>query len=283
MQLQILHPSSALLLAAAAITISAVLIKPASAADESFVYAGCSQIKYTPATQYESNLDALLTSILNAATYSSFNKLTAGGVIHGLFQCRQDLPADDCATCVSHSVSQLGVLCGDSVGAALQLDGCLVRYDNASFFGVEDKSLAARKCGPQLLADSDQLSRRDSVLGYLAGGRELFRVGGSGDVRGVAECVGDLNAGQCQDCLAAAIGRLKTDCGSANWGDVFLAKCYARYSVGERNAPAKNGSTKDDETEKTLAIIIGLIAIVALITLFAAFLRKICEEKGGKS
>lgn len=269
---------------AAALVVASVIV-PVAGGDDSFVYVGCSQIKYTPATQYGSNLDALLASILNAASYSSFNKFTAGGVggVHGLFQCRPDLTTTACASCVSHSVSQLGVLCANSAGAALQLDGCFVRYDNASFFGVEDKTLAARKCGPQLQVDSDELTRRDSVLGYLAGGRELFRVGASGDARGVAECVGDLNAGQCQDCLADAIGRLKIDCGSASWGDVFLAKCYARYSVGARNASGKNGSSKGDETEKTLAILIGLIAVVALITLFAAFLRKLCEEKGGKS
>jgi hypothetical protein len=39
-------------------------------------------------------------------------------------------------------------------------------------------------------------------------------------------------------------------------------------------------NNNDDEVEKTLAIIIGLIAAVALIIVFVSFLNKLCE--GGK-
>lgn len=220
----------------AAILITAVL----SATSDTFVYSGCSQAKFTPGTQYENNVDSLLTSVVNAASFSFYQNFTAGNV-YGLFQCRPDLSNSDCANCVAHSVSQLGVLCANSVGASIQLDGCFVRYDGAAFIGVEDKSVVARKCGPQLgYDDSDELTRRDSVLGYL-GGAQMFRVGGSGQVQGVAECVGDLSADACRDCLAEAIRRLRSDCGLAQWGDVYLAKCYARYSVGGSHAYGKSG------------------------------------------
>lgn len=42
-----------------------------------------------------------------------------------------------------------------------------------------------------------------------------------------------------------------------------------------------DNNNNDDEIEKTLAILIGLIAGVALLIVFLAFLRKICE-KGSK-
>lgn len=95
--------------------------------------------------------------------------------------------------------------------------------------------MVVKKCGPLIGYDSDGSTRRDAVLGYLGssdGSYKPYRVGGSGDVTGVAQCVGDLSASECQDCLSDAIGRLKTDCGAAKWGDMFLAKCYARYSEG---------------------------------------------------
>ena len=117
----------------------------------------------------------------------------------------------------------------------MQLDGCFVKYDNISFLGVEDKTIVVKKCGPLIGYDSDASTRRDAVLGYLGssdGSYKPYRVSGSGDVTGVAQCVGDLSASECQDCLSDAIGRLKTDCGAAKWGDMFLAKCYARYSEG---------------------------------------------------
>jgi len=37
----------------------------------------------------------------------------------------------------------------------------------------------------------------------------------------------------------------------------------------------------DDEIEKTLAILIGLIAGVALIIVFLSFLSKVCEKQKG--
>ena len=38
----------------------------------------------------------------------------------------------------------------------------------------------------------------------------------------------------------------------------------------------------DDEIEKTLAILVGLIAGVALLIVFLSFLRKVCEKGKGK-
>jgi flagellar biogenesis protein FliO len=40
-------------------------------------------------------------------------------------------------------------------------------------------------------------------------------------------------------------------------------------------------NNNDDEVEKTLAIIIGLIAAVALIIVFISFLNKLCESGKG--
>lgn len=256
-----------------------------------FVYGGCARIPYAPNSPYESNLDALLTSLVNSAAYTSFNKFTLGSppndVVYGLYQCRPDLPNPkrDCFACVQRALSQLGVLCVDSCGGAVQLEGCFVKYDNATFLGVEDKAVVIRKCGPPSQDNNaDELARRDEVLSYLlaSGTTELFRVGRAGNVQGVGQCVGDLSVDQCQDCLGEAIGRLKTDCGPARWGDMFLGKCYVRYSTAGDHSFGSNGSSQDDEIEKTLAILVGLIAGVALIIIFLAFLRKLCEGKDGK-
>jgi CDP-diglyceride synthetase len=38
----------------------------------------------------------------------------------------------------------------------------------------------------------------------------------------------------------------------------------------------------NDEVEKTLAILIGLIAAVALLIVFLSFFRKVCERERGK-
>lgn len=126
----------------------------------------------------------------------------------------------------------------------MQLDGCFVKYDNTKFLGVEDKTVVVKKCGPSIGYDSDALTRRDAVLAYLGasdGSIKLFRASSSGDVQGVTQCVGDLSPSECQDCLSEAIGRLKTECGPAASGDMFLAKCYARYSEGGSHSHTGNG------------------------------------------
>ncbi|XP_062110180.1 plasmodesmata-located protein 6 [Humulus lupulus] len=275
-------------------TALSTLFAPSESSTETFVFGGCSQLKYSPGSPYESGVNSLLTSFVNSAMFSTFNKYTipaTGGApnLYGLFQCRGDLGNDACSRCVARAVSQLGTLCTDSCGGALQLEGCLVKYDNTSFLGVEDKTVVVKKCGPAVGYDSDAMSRRDGVLDYMsansgAGAGGLYRVGGSGNIQGVAQCVGDLSQSECQDCLSDAIQRLKTDCGPASWGDVYLAKCYARFSEGGSHSHGgKDDNSNDDEIEKTLAILIGLIAGVGLLIVFLSFLRKLCEsDKGGK-
>ncbi|CDP01642.1 unnamed protein product [Coffea canephora] len=264
-----------------------LFIIPSHSSLDSFIYGGCSQIKYTPDSPYESNLNSLLTSLVNSATYAAYNKYSVTGsspqdVVYGLYQCRGDLSMPDCATCVTRAVSQFGGLCPQTCGGALQLQGCFVKYDNTSFIGQEDKTVVMKKCGPSNGFDTDAMNRRDAVLGSLGSAGGLYRVGGAQDIQGVAQCVGDLSMGQCQDCLSEAIKRLKTECGGAVFGDMFLGKCYARYSTSGDHAYAArsdHGSSHSD-SEKTFAIIIGLLAGVALIIILATFMRRTFGENG---
>ncbi|KAA8547695.1 hypothetical protein F0562_004124 [Nyssa sinensis] len=258
------------------------LFVPSRSSIDSLVYGGCAQVKYVPNSPYESNLNSLLTSLVNSATYSAYNNYTIMGsgpqdVVYGLYQCRGDVAMPDCAMCVARSVSQLGLLCSQKCGGAVQLEGCFVKYDNATFLGVEDKTVVLKKCGPSIGYETEAMGRRDAVMAGLAGAGGPYRVGGTGDVQGVVQCVGDLNVSECQDCVSEAIGRLKSDCGTAVYGDIFLAKCYARYSTS--GAPIYSKSHKDsshDEATKTFAIILGLLAGVALIIIFLTFIiRKV--------
>ncbi|KAL5553231.1 hypothetical protein UlMin_040632 [Ulmus minor] len=278
--------------------LSLLLLKTQSqSSTETFVFGGCSNIKYTPGSPYENGVNSILTSLVNSATFTTYNNFTIPSTtssketLSGLFQCRGDLNSDACSRCVRQAVSQLGPLCLDSCGGALQLEGCFVKYDNATFLGVEDKTVVVKKCGSSVGYDSDGLTRRESVLTYLSAGGAVgnsngfFRTSNSGGVNGVAQCVGDLSPAECQDCLSDAVQRLRTECGPASWGDVYLAKCYARFSEGGYHSRGgkDDDDNNDNEIEKTLAILIGLIAGVALLIVFLSFLRKVCEGgKGGK-
>ncbi|KAG4935018.1 hypothetical protein JHK82_049321 [Glycine max] len=249
-----------------------------------FLYGGCTQQRYTSNSPYESNLNSLLTSLVNSATYSSYNNLTVVGssqsdAVYGLYQCRGDLAMPDCAACVSRAVSRAGQLCPATCGGAVQLDGCFIKYDNVTFLGVEDKTVVLKRCGPSVGFGPVGSGERDAVMGGLAGSGGYFRVGGSGDVKGVAQCCGDLSFAECQDCVGDAIRRLRSECAAADYGDVFLGKCYARFSTNGAHAYNYNKAhgKSGNEGEKTFAIIVGLLAGVAILIIFLAFLRRICE------
>jgi len=228
-----------------------------SSAANFFLYGGCTQQRYTSSSPYESNLNSLLTSLVNSATYSSYNNLTVVGssqsdVVYGLYQCRGDLAMPDCAACVARAVARAGQLCPAASGGAVQLDGCFVKYDNSTFLGVEDKTVVLKRCGPSVGFGSGASGERDAVLGGLLGSGGFFRVGGSGEVRGVAQCCGDLSFAECQDCVGDAIRRLRSECAAADYGDVFMGKCYVRFSTNGAHAYNNKAHGKAQLLKKTM-------------------------------
>jgi hypothetical protein len=62
-----------------------------------------------------------------------------------------------------------------------------------------------------------------------AGGDGSYRAGAAGYVQAMSQCVGDLGAKACTDCVSAASSQLKAGCGYASAGEVYLGKCYARF------------------------------------------------------
>ncbi|TQD69130.1 hypothetical protein C1H46_045337 [Malus baccata] len=201
-----------------------------------FIYAGCSQEKYQPNSPFEANLNSFLSSVVSSSSQVSYNNFAVGngsstpeGSIYGLYQCRGDLKIFDCSKCIVSAVNQITLVCPYSYGASLQLDGCLIRYEHVDFLGKLDTSLRYRKCSKSGVKDDVEFfRRRDDVLADLQGANG-FRVSSSGLVEGFAQCLGDLTQNDCSSCIADAVGKLKSLCGSAAAVDVFLAQCYARY------------------------------------------------------
>ncbi|WOL08821.1 hypothetical protein Cni_G17574 [Canna indica] len=246
----------------------------------SFVYVGCSQSKCTPDSPYQSNLDSLLTSLANAATFSSYNNFTcdaasASTPAYGLFQCRADLPLSDCASCVHSALDQLSSLCPSADGAGVQLKGCFLRYSKDPFLGKPDTTLFYKKCGSLLPNghNSDILGQRDAALGSLSGGGGDYRVGAGGEVRALAQCVGDQGDKECSDCVAAAAALLKDGCGMADAGDAYLGKCYVSYWSGGGGVYTSK-HYHGDVTGKTLAIILAVTVAIVILILFLTFMNR---------
>ncbi|CAL5054494.1 unnamed protein product [Urochloa decumbens] len=213
-----------------------LLLRGGTCSDDysAFVYAGCSQGRYAANSQYASGVDSVLTSVANSAPYAPYANFTApsDASIAGLYQCRSDLPASVCTGCVRSAISRLSSLCAWATGGAVQLRACFVRYGNDSFLGKQDTAVLFKKCGGTP-GDAGGVAMRDSALGALVAAAAPegggYRAGGSGAVQAMSQCVGDLDAKACSDCVSAATKQLKAGCGYATAGEVYLGKCYARF------------------------------------------------------
>lgn len=204
-------------------------------ATNSIVYYDCSKFCFDSVTPYESNLNSLFTSLIDSSCVSGFNRIEISQndvVVYGLFQCQGDVNSAKCKDCVTNSINQLKATCPMSISGTIQLEeGCFVKYDNISFFGTQNKMEVLKTCGTSIGYNSDVLNRIDEALTYLTVGNEqYFRSEESGSFQGVAQCVQDLSVSDCQDCLSEACGRLRTECVTSIWADMFLGKCYLRYA-----------------------------------------------------
>ncbi|XP_071736079.1 plasmodesmata-located protein 8-like [Rutidosis leptorrhynchoides] len=246
-----------------------------------FLYYGCSTEKFQPNTPYETNLKSLLPLFVSSSSESLYNSFVVGNntnaaldsVIYGLYQCRGDLRSQECTNCIENAVSQVGLACPYSYSTSLQLDECLVRFENFDFLGKVDTSLRFKKCSTSVSHDVQTLKRRDEVLVELGDVDQGFRVSSSGLVQGFSQCLGDLDATECGSCLEEAISKLKSVCGASEAGEVFLAQCYMRYWVsGYYDSPSK--SSGDDNVGRTIAIVVGVIGGVAAFIVLISLCRK---------
>ncbi|KAL1543406.1 plasmodesmata-located protein 8-like [Salvia divinorum] len=249
-----------------------------------FIYGGCSQDKYPPNSPYEPSKISLLSSLASSSSRTLYDATAVANdtasppdsAAYGLYQCRGDLSPHECASCIAGAINQIAVLCPDTYGASLQLDGCYLRYERADFLGRLDTGLRYRKCGVGGNVDGEFWRRRDDVLADL-GGAAGFRVSATGAVEGYAQCLGDMAAGDCSECLAEAVAKVKMLCGAAAAADVFLAQCYVRYwESGYFTSSSSSESSNGDDVGKTVAIIVGVVVGVALLIVFLSFCRKAC-------
>ncbi|KAG4995031.1 hypothetical protein JHK86_031858 [Glycine max] len=278
-----------------------------------FIYAVCSQEKYQPNSPFEGNLNSFLSSVVSSSSDITYNSFAVGngsltpqeGSVYGLYQCRGDLHPIDCSKCVGRLVNQIGLVCPYALGASLQLEGCLVRYEHAGdLLGKLDTSLRYKKCSKAATSDVEFFHRRDDVLADLQTANG-FRVSSSGIVEGFAQCLGDLSVSDCSSCIADAVGKLKSLCGSAAAADLFLGQCYARYwasgyyhesggrsmnsyaindpfvekrSENEEEAEVlTNYSSNNDQVGKSVAIIVGVFAGLAVLVVILS----ICKTAAG--
>ncbi|KAK9160245.1 hypothetical protein Syun_006586 [Stephania yunnanensis] len=289
-QMVVFLPRKPLLLLLTIIIVSTFLIPSSKAASSSpdfttLVYKGCAnQTLPDPNGVFSQTLNSLFNSLITQSSKSKFFKTTSGGnsQITGLFQCRGDLSATDCYTCVSQIPQLSSQLCGAASAAArIQLRGCYALYEASGFPTVSGLQLLYKVCGRSQISGSGFEERRDTALAAMESG-----IGGGGffvtsyqSVYVLGQCEGDLGAGDCRECVKTAARRAQVECGSAVSGQVYLYKCYinyAYYANGVSDSVKSSGSGQNPG--KTIAIVVGGVAAAGFGVILLLFLRSLLKK-----
>ncbi|KAM0829261.1 hypothetical protein ACQ4PT_066985 [Festuca glaucescens] len=213
-------PHPVLLLLLAAIASPAVGLEPAHTSLFHPYQTLCSNTgNYTDGSQYEKNLDELLSTLSNAAASDRwFNTSTVGtgaDKVFGLIMCYADRGEAQCLDCLARAPAGITQECRGSRNVSAVYGDCLLRYSDTHFFRVADVSYTSDadfrpvlSPGPEGLEDA-----RSHLMEELAGGAGEMalninsysqpymnaRLGlGTDAITGLAQCTRDLAPGECK-------------------------------------------------------------------------------------
>ncbi|KAF8388286.1 hypothetical protein HHK36_026952 [Tetracentron sinense] len=251
------------------------------------VYKGCANQTFTdPTGVYSQTLSALFTSLISQSSKSKFFKTTSGGgqtTITGLFQCRGDLSNADCYNCVTKLPEMSNSLCGKTIAARIQLNGCYILYEISGFPQISGVELLYKTCSRSQAVGSGFEERRDTGFSAVESGM----VSGNGfyttsyeSVYVLAQCEGDLGTGDCGECVKSAVQRAQVECGSSISGQIYLHKCYMSYNYYPNGVSRKSFSGRTGQnTGKTVAVVMGGAAAVGFGVVCLMFARSVMKKR----
>ncbi|CAL4968031.1 unnamed protein product [Urochloa decumbens] len=210
-----------------------------------YVYYECpSNMNYTRRSAFQANLDATISSLPAAAAASyGFAENTTGAApdeAYGLAQCRGDINASECRSCLADSAREIGSSCPGQKSAMLVYEGCLLCYSNASCVpGTSDPVPVPNDTNvtqpeqfmSQLNVLMDDLTRKAAY-----GSPRMFAAGSANHtlfvtIYGMAQCTRDTAPDDCGICLALAVKTIPKCCEGKEGGRIFVRRCWVRFEI----------------------------------------------------
>ncbi|XP_058101442.1 plasmodesmata-located protein 2-like [Magnolia sinica] len=263
----------------------AFLIHRNAAADlYTMVFKGCSQQTFTGNSGFQQTLTSLFDSLIAQSASTRFFKTSVGSgqnAATGLFQCRGDLSNADCNSCIRKIPEMSSGLCGNAVAARIQLTGCYALYQITGFPQIPGTQMLYKTCSP---SEGNFEEKRDTAFAAVESGI----TGGNGfyattyaSVYAIAQCEGDLSVADCGQCVKEAVQKAQVECGKSVAGQVYLNRCYFSFSyygngVSHHSSPSGSGQ---QQTGKTVAIVVGGAAALAFGVICLLFLRSLLKKR----
>eukprot|EP00253_Pinus_taeda_P023922 PITA_23922 len=280
---------------------AAIMIAVGVAADDpqsKLVGEGCSPHMYVNATAFTDNLDSVLQSLfsnLSSDGFATSMQIDSGKTdpVYGLAVCRRYLNASECSQCVKEASIQAKAVCPQVNGARIHLDGCLLRYENNTFYSQDVDPGNYASCAGTNSIDSQTAQVLSAQLINNASENNGYAVGSiDGSLYGLVQCWPSLTISSCQRCMTEAQNKLLT-CPPQSEGRGLEAGCFMRYSTcsfftnKQTSACPNLTPSSGKSSSKTVSILLGSIGGAALITvmcfiLFCRFSRRIKQRENCK-
>ncbi|GFZ03179.1 S-locus lectin protein kinase family protein [Actinidia rufa] len=215
------------------------------------LYHVCSN--YTANPTYQTDLDTLLSSLTPKAVSQHFDNDGLNG-ISSLYLCRGDVTHDQCQNCVKNASQEIRSRCPSDKEAIIWYDECMLRYSNATIFGVEAI-----------------LPGFFHVKGVAGGGTRT--------TYGLVQCTRDITSDDCGDCLVQLL-KQSEECCQAKIGWRRLGpSCNLRYESNlfftpQTDAPPPvpvSGSPKGNGGNNTTTIVAIVVPVFTVVLVLFGF------------
>ncbi|KAJ9566426.1 hypothetical protein OSB04_002392 [Centaurea solstitialis] len=197
---------------------------------------------YSADSGYQRDLEELLPSFTETNNGYGFYKSTTGQA-HAAALCRGDITPEKCRQCVEDSTSRIRQVCHNQIEAIGLYDACFLTYSNRSRCYGDDVE-THNSSNPNKILDSLYDLWNQTVANFLeslrpkaAGGGQLRKyasdnitVSGLQTIYAYMQCIPDLSATECDECLAGATAEIRRFNRSLG-ARVFKPCCVVRYQT----------------------------------------------------
>ncbi|XP_042426552.1 putative receptor-like protein kinase At4g00960 [Zingiber officinale] len=264
-------------------------------------------------SSYQSNLERLLSTLASDGYATGFLNTSVGGgsdQVFGLVNCRGDINATECRSCLYTATAEVTRNCPSNRGAEVWYEFCLVRFS--------DQPLPTSSSNRQQLAfnnvdDAPEPNRFAWLLGMLmnrtadaaANSSKRFAIGEASyytaefpSIYDVMQCTRDLSQEQCRECLGTLFVPMPPSFVGKQGGRVLGESCSMRFELypsffegsptlnisvpppsAMQPAPPPTSSGGRDTTTVVLATAIPAVFVLSLASIiFICYRRRLRKQ-----